>query len=108
MLTARPVFLLIGDFFGEIANILQLWLVLSEFAQWCAKMVNSEFAHWCAKKKAMISILLISTPGVNSAFNLVLGIDCFIKFEKRRRSWSLGRFGTYDFRGFLPKSPQKP
>ena len=96
LLTARTVFLLIGDFFGEIANILQLWLVLSEFA------------HWCAKKKTMISILLISTPGVNSAFHLVLGIDCFIKFEKRRRSWSLGRFGTYDFRGFLPKSPQKP
>ena len=49
LLTLRTLFLLIGDFFGEIANILQLLLMLSEFAHWCAKMVFREFAHWCAK-----------------------------------------------------------
>ena len=36
-------------FLRDCEYILQLWLVLSEFAHWCAKMVISEFAHWCAK-----------------------------------------------------------
>ena len=49
MRTVLMLFLLIGDFFCEIANILQLWLVLSEFTHRCAKMVLSKFSNWGAK-----------------------------------------------------------